>query len=669
MNQALNTSGQTKLQIACEATKLLIQQKLLFSKNHEIGILIMGSEETINDLNEEYGGYDNITVFHELDVPSLNSMKLMQDINATNSNADVLDAIIVAVNMIEKRCGKKAYNKRIFVHTDGNCLCENEDQLQAIIDQINVQNIKVNVIAVGFGGDVSDLKLELTEQQAATEANLRILVEGCQGAIYPSSTAMQIYKQFRKRAVSARAKFNGKLQLGLGHAIDVKVYGKTAEEKMPSMKKHSTAVQFEDDLEAGQVQITRERALEDDSNSTAIDEDDIINAHYYGKSVVPISKVDEEALKYATSKCLKLLGFLAASSIPRHYFMKGVEIVLPTGGSEELAFVAIVQALYQRDEVCLVRYVFRDNAQPKLAVLTPCIKPNFICLYLNYLPTEEDVRDYPFADLAESTPQQQEAAEDFVKALSLESTNEYGERVEALKPSLTFNPALQYFYQCLTYRAEHPGAPLPALDPNIEEYLRPDRQMFEKAKKQCDQFASMFVLKEIEEAPKKKKFYADVLKEEEALKPKQPENQEAADLISEITPVEDFYRLIRDRTVDRVSSAINQMKGIIMRLVEQSFQGNTYVKALECLKNLRQGCLDEDEVDDFNNFMQQRVVVFQRSNPDFWNHIVQQGITLISSRESDRSRVTAQQANDYLVRVESVAKPTNVEDELMDDIE
>jgi ATP-dependent DNA helicase 2 subunit 2 len=669
MNEPLNLQGQTKLQVACEATKLLIQQKLLFSKNHEVGIIIMGSDESVNELNEEHGGYDNITVFHELTIPSLESMKLMQDITSTNSNADVLDAIVVAVDMIEKNCGKKAYNKRIFIHTDGNCLCENEEQLQDIINQINVQNIKVNVIAVGFGGDVTDLKQELTDQQRQTEANLRLLVEGCQGAIYPSTTAMQIYKQFRKRSVTARAKFSGQFDLGLGNQIDVKVYGKAAEEKMPSMKKHSTAVQFDDDLEAGKIAITRERALEDDPNSTAIDEDDIINAHHYGKSVVPISKVDEEALKYATSKCLKLLGFLSSHSIPRHFFTKGVEIVLPAGTpDQELAFVALVQALYQREEVCLVRYVFRENAQPRLAVLSPSIKPNFICLYLNYLPTEEDVRDYPFADLAESTPQQQGAAEDFVKSLSLEYTDEDGDRVEALKPSLTFNPTLQYFYQCLTFRAEHPGAPLPALDSNIEEYLRPDRQMFERAKKQCDRFASMFVLKEVQEEPKKKKFYADVLKEEETLKPKEPENRLATEMISEMNPVEDFHRLMKDRDVDRVSSAITQMKGIIMRLVEQSFQGNTYSKAIECLKNLRNGCLDEDEVDQFNNFMTSQVLSFQRSHPDFWNMIVQNRITLISSRESDRSRVSHQQANDYLVRVET--SPVGAEaDELMEDIE
>lgn len=61
-----------------------------------------------------------------------------------------------------------------------------------------------------------------------------------------------------------------------------------------------------------------------------------------------------------------------------------------------------------------------------------------------------------------------------IDALSLESVDADGDKVELLKPSSTFNPTLQYFYQCLTFRASNPNSELPPLDPNIEEYLRPD---------------------------------------------------------------------------------------------------------------------------------------------------------------------------------------------------
>lgn len=73
------------------------------------------------------------------------------------------------------------------------------------------------------------------------------------------------------------------------------------------------------------------------------------------------------------------------------------------------------------------------------------------------------------------------------------------------------------------------------------------------------------------EAPtKKKKFYADALKEEANDKPNE-NNDSTNGEISEHNPVEDFFRLLRDRTMDRVASAITQMERLIMKYVENAF--------------------------------------------------------------------------------------------------
>jgi len=43
----------------------------------------------------------------------------------------------------------------------------------------------------------------------------------------------------------------------------------------------------------------------------------------------------------------------------------------------------------------LVRYVNRDNTNPKLAILIPHIILNYVkLLYLVIIPTVEDIRDY-----------------------------------------------------------------------------------------------------------------------------------------------------------------------------------------------------------------------------------------------------------------------------------
>jgi len=142
-----------------------------------------------------------------------------------------------------------------------------------------------------------------------------------------------------------------------------------------------------------------------------------------------------------------------------------------------------------------------------------------------------------------------------------------------------------------------------------------------------------------------------------------------SDTISEHAPVEDFYRLLKDRVVDRVTQAINQMKGMIIRFVEHSYGGNNFPKAIDCLKNLRQGCLDEDEIQAFNEFMIYHIKPMKQNSPEFWNQVVRYGLSLISKIESDKSAIEEIEAQEFLVKVEEQRPEPAAEDELLDDIE
>jgi ATP-dependent DNA helicase 2 subunit 2 len=438
------------------------------------------------------------------------------------------------------------------------------------------------------------------------------------------------------------------------------IYGKTKEEPLPSLKKHSTVVDFSNDAKEGLVKMSREAALEDDPSSTVVDSEDIIKAYFYGKSVVPVSVDDEELLRYPSRKCLKVLGYLSSAAVPRHFFMAGVDMVLPAPDPDhERGFAAYVQALYQRDDVVLARYSAKDNQSVRLVVLTPCIKPELICLWLNYLPTSEDYRDFPFNELAESTTAQQDAAEAFINSLSLDKTDENEER---LKPSSLFSPTLQYFYQCLAFRAENPGVPLPALDENIERYLRPDREMFNAAEEHCLAFMNAFQLKEVEVVNKEKKMYVDLLKG----KNDEPQDDQVG-TVGDLDPVSDFEKMMKDRKKDLVDAAVSQMEDVILRLLEKDFRGNLHRKVLECLKTLRKGCIDEDLPSDFNSFLAIKIKNLQGIHTDFWNFMVDQGVSLISKDESKASRVSQNEAKAFLVKVQKPQGNNPVAD--LDEIE
>lgn len=192
------------------------------------------------------------------------------------------------------------------------------------------------------------------------------------------------------------------------------------------------------------------------------------------------------------------------------------------------------------------------------------------------MPTNEDIRDYQFPSLVASTNTQREAASNFIDALDL--TKEGEERID---PKMTFNPALQYFAQVVSHKISHPEADkgpgsLPSLNRTIEEYVKPDRQMFMEAGKEIAEFDEHFELEHVEEVEgqakeKKRIYWKDLIAREEAKLEKRVEEEQAERLkmgkgededkakkeISSVNPVGDFKAMVQDRKVDRVGDAIN----------------------------------------------------------------------------------------------------------------
>ena len=100
--------------------------------------------------------------------------------------------------------------------------------------------------------------------------------------------------------------------------------------------------------------------------------------------------------------------------------------------------------MIETEQVMIAKWVSRKNAAPRLVVLHPYQAPKLECLYLNVLPTVEDIRDYQFGSLIPSTEAQQQAMDEFVDALDIDLVNTENE-VQSDEP--LFNPNLQYFNQ------------------------------------------------------------------------------------------------------------------------------------------------------------------------------------------------------------------------------
>lgn len=111
----------------------------------------------------------------------------------------------------------------------------------------------------------------------------------------------------------------------------------------------------------------------DDPNMEKVDPEYKIKGYYYGKQLVPVSKILEESLKFPTEKCLKILGFIPKERLFRHYFIGTVDMVSCPNqcDSNQQKFNALIDGMVELSKVGLARYVTRANAPPRLAALIP----------------------------------------------------------------------------------------------------------------------------------------------------------------------------------------------------------------------------------------------------------------------------------------------------------
>jgi hypothetical protein len=136
-------------------------------------------------------------------------------------------------------------------------------------------------------------------------------------------------------------------------------------------------------------------------------------------------------------------------------------------------FSAFIYSMLSLNRYGLARYVPRNNKNgvtPKMVVLIPYRSAEREMFYLIELPTVEDVRQYPFNPLKESSSDHKELVKNLIDRMML--FNSEGE--EEVKVENTFNPLRQYFYQSIFYRALNDAEDLPPLDPVIKNYITPE---------------------------------------------------------------------------------------------------------------------------------------------------------------------------------------------------
>lgn len=107
--------GTSRLKIAMECCKLTIQQKIFNNSTHEIGIALFGDNEPDDENNTELWSLTRPDIELVRKVMQLSETELKND----KAGGDVFNAIEYSIDKIVAHCGKKKYNKRAFIFTNG----------------------------------------------------------------------------------------------------------------------------------------------------------------------------------------------------------------------------------------------------------------------------------------------------------------------------------------------------------------------------------------------------------------------------------------------------------------------------------------------------------------------------------------------------------------------
>lgn len=674
--------GPTMHKILPEVEKvcsLLMEKKLIYSKYDEVGVVLFGTKETDNDLTKELGGYEHVVVLQRIKVIDEILVDLVQQLPRGTTAGDFLDAIVVGMDLLIKKYGETNMGKkRVCLITDLLSPIKEPyegtkgDQVFAIAEQMNVQGMKFECIVVR--GDLStEVKRKVRDEN---EQLLSLFTKKCRTkTVYVESPASML-GAIKTRNIMPVTLFRGDLEVSSRLKIKVWVYKKTCKERFPALKKYSDKAPPSDKFATHEVKVDYEYKSVIDPERV-VPPEQRIKGFRYGPQVVPISSAELEAVKFKPEKGVKLLGFTDASNTLRHYYMKDVNIFIAEPGNRNagVAVSALARAMKEMNKVAIVRCVFRQGqSNVVIGVLTPNVsKKDAIpdSFYFNVLPFAEDVREFQFPSFSnlplalQPTEEQQEAADDFVKALDLAPPG----KEEALKPELTPNLVLQHFYRFLELKSKHPDAAVPPLDDTLKSITEPDPKLLSQNKSVIDKVHKCFELKENPKMKKSSKRIrekplgsdeerndVDAALDTKRLLTAENSSMDKVNQIGDLTPVQDFEAMLSRRdSPDWVHRALREMRSKIHNLVEDSC--DKYNKALECLLALRKGCVIEQEPKQFNDFIRYLSKFCQENNFGDFCELMSREVKPITKDEAVDSDVTGDEAGTYLLTVEPKAEP------------
>jgi ATP-dependent DNA helicase 2 subunit 2 len=474
-------------------SKLLNRKIWGARKGDQAGVLIVG-EQTCNRVNEEQGGYENVydigyDLYQDealLRMPTAKMLDRLEHLEPIG-NGDMMDAIIVAIHLINEHCisqktGKPLkYDKKLYLFTDANTDMDTEF-LDAMVEKCETNQVQTTLCTFDFSLDESS---EQFKRQTILE---KITKATENGICVDSNEAIDMVEQMQAKAVKPTTTFRGDLTLGdpktqgsNALSIPIWLYNQVSALKLPSAKKYSKLSHSAVGTDRLYYKETPEGEEEDFAGET-------IKAYKYGKYLIPITEEDELGMKLNTSKQLEIIQFVKLGDIKREWYMGTIYAMVPSPESKlaKVQFDAMLGAMYAEDVGAIVRYVRTDNSIPKLCLLKYGGQSS---AYLIQLPFSSDAR--PII----STPNTLIPVTRKEKSLARYCTDDQVDsKMDAFIDSMTtedfvpeelHNASYLYMTQCIAQRAMNKSAPLPSSEEFLEKLRPKSRSIYTDELRSC----------------------------------------------------------------------------------------------------------------------------------------------------------------------------------------
>lgn len=475
---------------ACALCTRLITDKLIYAHSDEVGVVLAGTPKSRSTLFDEaqQARFHHITVACELASTTRHTLETVAaaQLGADAAPFDFVEALQVAVAMLEARTHNKKYSRAVYLITEASHEVARKEDLVPLIDAMAAEQVTLVVVGVEFGaasratagGDAAWAGLGVKEQNEAVLVGLCESL-GPPSALVSPAEALASLALLRRRKIRQQPLLRVVLRIG-DVRLATQLFTRAQEEKLPSLRR-STRDGVDVTQRVEYVTLgggDGDGGTDADGAAGTVAAEDRAEAFFLGADRVPCNEADREAMRLKGPRALEAIAFVEEAEVAPYLLMGGTRTLLPLAGDHagQRGFNALADAMMSAGRAMLVRLVRTADAAPALCVCfaradsndadegeeeAVAAAPQQPYLIFAPLPFADDTRAFHFSEYPEL--QFSEAQERLVDAV-IEGLS-VGAAV--LAPAETFNPVLQQYYATLQAKLADSAAGVPPLLPPL----------------------------------------------------------------------------------------------------------------------------------------------------------------------------------------------------------